>query len=171
MYETDQEMNLILVKQAKRGSTEAFAQLYEQIYIDLYRFALYTMGHKQDAEDAVSETVIAAYENLPQLRNEKAFHAWIFKILVNVCNKKLRQKVEHPIEEQPEESEHPDYAQAYDVRNAFQELAKDEREIIGLTVFGGYTSAELGQMLGINSNTIRSKRSRALDKLSRKLKF
>ena len=56
------------------------------------------MGHKQDAEDVVSETVIAAYENLPQLRNEKAFHAWIFKILVNICNKKLRQKVERPIE-------------------------------------------------------------------------
>ena len=171
MYETDQETNLFLVKRAKKGSTEAFAELYEQIYIDLYRFALYTMGHKQDAEDAVSETVIAAYENLPQLRNEKAFHAWIFKILVNICNKKLRQKVERPIEERPEESEHPDDAQAYDVKNAFQELSEEEREIVGLTVFGGYTSLELGQMLGINSNTVRSKRSRALDKLSKKLKF
>ena len=129
------------------------------------------MAMQQDAEDAVSETVIAAYENLPQLRNEKAFHAWIFKILVNICNKKLRQKVERPIEERPEESEHPDYAQAYDVKNAFQELSEEEREIVGLTVFGGYTSLELGQMLGINSNTVRSKRSRALDKLSKKLKF
>ena len=87
------------------------------------------------------------------------------------CNKKLRQKVERPIEERPEESEHPDYAQAYDVKNAFQELSEEEREIVGLTVFGGYTSLELGQMLGINSNTVRSKRSRALDKLSKKLKF
>ena len=102
MYEINQETNVFLVKRAKKGSTEAIAQLYEQIYIDLNRFALYTIVHKQEAEDVVSETVIAAYENLPQLRNEKAFHAWIFKILVNICNKKLRQKVERPIEERPE---------------------------------------------------------------------
>ena len=161
----------VLIRRARRGDIQAFGVLYGRIYKELYRFALYTMRHKQDAEDVVSETVIAAYENLPQLRNEKAFHAWIFKILVNICNKKLRQKVERPIEERPEESEHPDYAQAYDVKNAFQELSEEEREIVGLTVFGGYTSLELGQMLGINSNTVRSKRSRALDKLSKKLKF
>lgn len=168
MYENT---DTFLVKRAKKGSTEAFAELYKQIYIDLYRFALYTMGHKQDAEDAVSETVIAAYENISGLRDEKAFQAWIFKILVNTCKRKLSHRVESPIDEEPEGLEHPDYAQAYDVKAAFQELSEEEREIVGLTVFGGYTSTELEKILGINSNTIRSKRSRALVKLSKKLKF
>lgn len=57
------------------------------------------------------------------------------------------------------------------MREAFAGLSEEEREIVGMTVFGGYTSAELERMLGINSNTIRSKRSRALAKLAQKLKI
>ena len=48
-----------------------FAQMYEAIYKDLYRFALCMMKNTQDAEDAVSEAVLAAYENIRKLRDEK----------------------------------------------------------------------------------------------------
>lgn len=174
MYANNNDFEMLLVKRAKKGDTKAFAELYEQVYIDLYRFALYTMRHQQDAEDAVSETVIAAYEHILSLKKDEAFRAWIFKILVNTCRKKLRkisEKKENPISEEPEQSENPDYAQAYDVREAFAALSDEEKEIVGMTVFGGYSSAELEKMLGINSNTIRSKRSRALTKLAQKLKI
>ena len=53
-----------LIKKAKLGDTKAFSQLYAEIYKDLYRFALYMTKHTQDAEDAVSEAVISAYENI-----------------------------------------------------------------------------------------------------------
>ena len=43
----------LLVKRAKRGDTAAFAELYGTIYKRLYRFALYTLGNTQDAEDVV----------------------------------------------------------------------------------------------------------------------
>lgn len=174
MYAYNDNLEMLLVKQAKKGDTKAFAELYEQVYIDLYRFALYTMRHPEDAEDAVSETVISAYENISGLKKDEAFRVWIFKILVNICRKKFRQKnekKEEPILNETEQSENPDYAEAYDVREAFAGLTDEEREIVGLTVFGGYTSAELEKMLGINANTIRSKRSRALAKLAQKLKM
>lgn len=174
MYVDGNDFEMFLVKQAKKGDRRAFAELYEKVYIDLYRFALYTMRHQQDAEDAVSETVIAAYEHILSLKKDEAFRAWIFKILMNICRKKLRQrneKPEDPISEEPEQSENPDYAQAHDVRKAFAELSEEEKEIVGMTVFGGYTSAELEKMLGINSSTIRSKRSRALTKLAQRLKI
>ena len=38
-----------------------FAQMYETVYKDLYRFALCIMKNQHEAEDAVSEAVIAAY--------------------------------------------------------------------------------------------------------------
>ena len=47
-----------------RCDSKKFAQLYEGIYKDLYRFALCRMRDVQEAEDAVSEAVIAAYENI-----------------------------------------------------------------------------------------------------------
>ena len=50
------------IKKAKSGDTGAFAELYRTIYADLYRFALYTLKNPADAEDAVSETVMDAFQ-------------------------------------------------------------------------------------------------------------
>ncbi|HBA63285.1 MAG TPA: RNA polymerase subunit sigma-70 [Lachnospiraceae bacterium] len=155
-----------LVKRAKKGEPRAFAILYEQIYLELYKFALYMMTHRQDAEDAVSEAVIAAYENISGLRSEEAFRGWMFRILTNVCRKKLklRSSAEQELKEEiPAEA--MDYEEAVDVREAFACLAEEERAIVSLTVFGGYTSRELEQLLGIKAATIRSRRSRALGKM------
>ena len=41
-----------LVRRAKRGDVDAFAELYAGIYKDMYRFALYTLRNTSDAEDA-----------------------------------------------------------------------------------------------------------------------
>ena len=69
---------------------EMFAKLYESVFPDLYRYALCILGHPQDAEDAVSEAVTAAYVNIRKLRKREAFKSWIFTILANVCRKRLR---------------------------------------------------------------------------------
>ena len=61
----------------------AFKELYKTVYQDLYRFSLCMMHHPQDAEDAVSEAVLSAYENIHKLRKEEAFRSWIFQILAN----------------------------------------------------------------------------------------
>ncbi len=76
---------LKLVKAARRGDAQAFAALYEEVYEDMYRFALYTLKNIQDAEDVVSETVTAAFASIKKLRSAVAFHSWIFRILSNKC--------------------------------------------------------------------------------------
>ena len=68
----------VLIRRARRGDIQAFGVLYGRIYKELYRFALYTMRHKQDAEDVVSETVVAAYEGIDRLKKEESFRSWIF---------------------------------------------------------------------------------------------
>lgn len=154
-----------------RCDTKKFAGMYEEIYIDLYRFSLCMMKNVPDAEDAVSEAVLAAYENIRKLRNEKAFKSWMFTILSNTCKRKLkeegnRKKSETKEEDFPEQSfEQPDYGLALDVRKAFFVLSREEQEIVALSVFGGYNSKEIAAMLNCNANTVRSKRSRALSKM------
>lgn len=159
-----------LARFSKMGDTKAFSKLYEMFYQDLYRFALCTMKHPQDAEDAVSEAVMKAYGNIHKLKKAESFKSWIFQILVNVCRKKwsLREYEEQPILE--EASEEKDYALVQDVRNAFAVLTEEERLIVSLSVFGGYKSPEIGEMLHLNANTVRSKQSRALEKMSLILK-
>lgn len=48
------------VKEAQSGSRAAFGALYESLAGDLYRMALYTLGSRQDAEDAVADTFAEA---------------------------------------------------------------------------------------------------------------
>ena len=143
-----------------------FSQMYETIYKDLYRFALCMMKHTQDAEDAVSEAVVSAYENVHKLRNQEAFKSWIFTILSNVCKKKLKNpnRNEATLEEY-EKAGQNDFDFPIDIKKAFYILSEEERFIVALSVFGGYNSREIGSMQNINPNTIRSKRSRALEKM------
>ena len=58
-------------------SIKKFSEMYETVYRDLYRYALCLMKNPQEAEDAVSEAVIAAYENIHKIKKEEAFKSWI----------------------------------------------------------------------------------------------
>lgn len=150
---------------------KAFAQMYEQIYKDLYRYALCLMKNSHEAEDAVSEAVIAAYENIHKLRKEDAFKSWIFTILSNICKKRFKQAAREDLQAEEEaRSQDPDYGLAIDVRDAFAVLSEEEQQIVGLSVFGGYNSQEIAHMLKLKAGTVRSKRSRALAKMEQILR-
>ena len=45
---------LEMVRKAKHGSADAFACLYQEIYEDLYRFAVYILKNPADAQDIVA---------------------------------------------------------------------------------------------------------------------
>ena len=157
-----------LVRKAQKGDTKAFSQLYAQIYRELYKFALYMTKHPQDAEDAVSETVMTAFENISQLKKEESFKNWMFTILNRNCMRILKKRFAQKDvqeEEKNQPSENPDYAQQTEIREAFASLEEEEREILSFSVFGGYKSEEIAKMLEKNLATVRSKKSRALGKM------
>ena len=58
-----------------------------------------------------------------------------------------------------------DVGLAMDVRNAFLFFQKKSKMIVGLSVFGGYNSTEIGKILSLKPGTVRVKRSRALEKM------
>ena len=172
-----------LVRQAKKGKREAFAKLYETVYEDMYRFALYVLKDREDAEDAVAETVADAFESIGKLRKEEAFRAWIFQILSNKCKRKLKEYItktysyksdsadnSNPkVAEESKDSKTEDIAHAIHVRDAFYSLEEEERYMVALQVFGGYKSREIAALLHKNHNTVRSQVSRALKKMKEKL--
>lgn len=155
-------------------SQTEFEQYYEMVCRDLYRFALYTLGNAQDAEDAVSEAVLDAYLGCKNLRNTDSFRPWIFKILTVKCKRKLKEYVNKTLELDEEaflgtSEERWNVEENQDVRNAFFALTAQERLIISLSVFGGYSSREIGRNLLIKDTTVRSKLSRALLKMQKVL--
>lgn len=160
------------VKLAKRGNVDAFAELYEEVYEGMYRLALYTLRNTSDAEDAVSEAVTDAFASIRKLRTEEAFKSWIFRILSNKCKDKLREytrKNEELKEDIPETEPETGVAECVLIRNTFFELEDEERLIISMHRFAGYTSREIAEILHMNENTVRSKESRGLKKMAGKL--
>lgn len=148
---------------------ERFMELYQTVYGDLYRLAYYYMGNAQDAEDAVQDAVLSAYEHFGGLKKEESFRSWIFRILVNRCKKSLKNRKRQAI---PAEEIHKTLESgetAFDSQTEMLELLSvlndEERLIVTLTVFGGYKGEEIARILRRNHNTIRTKYRRALKKL------
>lgn len=149
---------------------EQFIKLYESVYRDLYRFACYYMGNTQDAEDAVSEAVLKAYECFDQLRKPEAFRAWIFTILINQCKKMLVKRTARGTMELVEEPSYtPQLCDSTIAGELLSALSEEERQIISLAVFGGYKGAEIARIMNCKHSTIRSKYRRALKKLEKQI--
>ncbi|MBQ9991531.1 MAG: RNA polymerase sigma factor [Lachnospiraceae bacterium] len=149
---------------------EQFIKLYESVYRDLYRFACYYLGNTQDAEDAVSEAVLKAYESFHQLRKPEAFRSWIFTILVNQCKKVLvKRSARGTMELLEEPSYTPKMCDSVITGELMASLSEEERQIISLVVFGGYKGAEIARIMNCKHSTIRSRYRRALKKLEKQI--
>ena len=140
MYNYQKSAEAVLIQRAKRGDIKAFSELYSRIYVELYRFALYTLKHPQEAEDAVSDTVMAAYEKISSLKKEESFRNWIFTILSNHCKNQFRKRRQAYELDEDYPAEESDYSVSQDVKRAFWNLDEEERLIVSFSVFGGYQS-------------------------------
>ncbi|MDO4276613.1 MAG: sigma-70 family RNA polymerase sigma factor [Eubacteriales bacterium] len=149
---------------------EVFAEYYESVYKQLYRFALCTLGNPQDAEDIVGETVMDAFASIDKLRDPKAFKGWIFKILSNKCKRKLKEYTNKTVELPEHLFSCEGMEERIQVRQAFSQLPEDDRLLISMKVFGGYKSCEIGDIMHMNENTVRSRISRSLGKMRELLK-
>ncbi len=63
--------------------TERFVDLIREYTPNLYRLAYGILHNRDDAEDAVCETILKAYEKLHTLRKAECFRAWIMQIAAN----------------------------------------------------------------------------------------
>lgn len=149
---------------------EAFIGLYEEVYKDLYKIAYYYMGNKSEAEDAVSDAVLKAYENFNSLKNKDAFKAWITKILINTCKSRMRSWFKKNVDtDEVDISYEQDLTIRPALETALRILNDEERLIVALYVFGGYKGEEISKLMKMNHSTVRSKYHRALLKMKKQL--
>lgn len=170
------ETTVELSRRAKEGDAEAFGALYSLVWHDLYRYACYFLGNRQDAEDVVQETAAEAFHGIGTLRDPEAFKRWIFAILIRRCKRALRQTVRARSQISLEDSldlpaeRSGDLEQALELEEQLLHLSADERTVILLSATQGYSAVEIGRMLGCPAGTVRSRLSRAYAKLRDEMK-
>ena len=131
----------------------------------LYRAALSLLGDPQEAEDAVQDAFVRYLEKAPaDLENPGA---WLMRVLVNGCKSRLRLAWRRvgPLPDTlpaPGPEEREVLAELFD-------LPPEDRAVIHLHYYEGYSTVEIAQMLGCRPGTVRSRLSRARDKLRKQL--
>ena len=155
-------------------SKEQFCNKYGELKDSLYRYALYRLGNPDDAEDAVSDTVLAAWQSIDKLRDEEAFSAWVFSILRNTCSAKIkslikrREKLEKAGIKEKLNKESADLSGAslsLEIREALEILSDEERDIVLMSIVAGFTSKEISEITELTAGAVRSKLSRSLSKM------
>lgn len=83
-----------LIKELKRGSSEAFHIIYNKYSDNIYRFCLKMLGDTAQAKDAFQETFIKLYEKKKLFRGDN-FTAWLYTIARHTCLNYFRSKKEY----------------------------------------------------------------------------
>lgn len=156
------------VKLARKGDTAAFAELYSEVYRDLYHCALYNLRNEHDACDVVSEAVLDAFSSIKNLKNEEAFKAWIMRILFVKIKKRQKEYINCGIDIDEAGELFSDFEyDSIELKNAIDSLDSSSKAILSLSALGGYTSAEIGRICKMNSSSVRSRLSRIREKIGK----
>ena len=165
-------IDMAVVRAAKNGDKESFAQVYSYFAPELYQTALFTLGNETDAEDAVSETFLEAYKGIHNLRDENSIRRWMLTILSARCKRRIAGYIQdrknsdidemHDLPSGGSDEPNADHISA---REALDTLAPDERQIVVLSAVMGYKTREIAEMLGYPHGTVSSKLYRSMKKL------
>ena len=131
----------------------------------LYRAALSLLGDLQEAEDAVQDAFVRYLEKAPEELNNPG--AWLMRVLVNGCKSRLRLAWRR-VGPLPDTLPAPGPEEREELAELFA-LPPEDRAVIHLHYYEGYSTVEIAQMLGCRPGTVRSRLSRARDKLRKQL--
>jgi len=141
-------------------------------YARLVRAAVLLGSSRQDAEDAVQETLIRCYSAWGRVSAADDRDAYVYRMLVNGISRSWRRKWrgEIPYGELPEPPPMGDPAAevsvSQTVRASLSRLGREHRQILVLRYFADLSEAQIATVLGIAPGTVKSRASRAIAALS-----
>ncbi len=146
-------------------TTNDFCERVRACQGSMYALAYGILHNQHDAEDAISDTIMRAYTNLSQLKNEGTFKPWLLKILHNVCLESLRSK--RPTVDIEEQYDLKDGFSYQDVntklvlRQAVSKLRQPYRTIVILYYYENLSLQEIASVTGQSVMATKTQLSRA----------
>jgi RNA polymerase sigma-70 factor (ECF subfamily) len=148
-----------------------FDNIVAVFHADMYRYAAWLCRDKAIAEDVVQEALLRAWKSLDALRDEDAAKPWLLTIVrrenaryferrrletVDIDNLTASQAA--LLAEEPNE-------ELNDLRESIFELEDDYREPLVLQVLMGYSTTEIGELMGLKQGAVLTRLHRARLKL------
>lgn len=163
----------LLIKKAQNGDKEAFISIINEYIQMMYKVAKTRLSSEEDIGDAIQETILSAYKSICVLKNTSYFKTWLIKILINKCNDIiLKNKKVIYVEDYYESIENEDLLEAkvsIEENIVFNEtlnsLDESYKTVIVLYYVSGFNTREISEILKEKEGTIKSRLSRARQKL------
>jgi RNA polymerase sigma-70 factor (ECF subfamily) len=169
----------LLVERARRGDPDAFVALIEQRQVAMARVATAILGDEADVADALQETLMSLWRDLPRLRSVERFPAWADSILINACRLVLRRRARARVRlvrldaesDLPATAVGPETALADrdSFWRAFERLSVDARALLVLHHLEGRSVDAMADALDISAGTVKSRLFAARRELERSL--
>lgn len=128
---------------------------------DMFAYAFSITKSREDAEDAVHNAIIKAFDSLETLRSKVKFKQWMFAILRNECLLLIKQwrRSAELTEDIPAEMK--DNEESMDLSIAVGRLSKELREVTVLYYKLGYSTREIALIVDAPQSTVMSRLARA----------
>jgi RNA polymerase sigma-70 factor (ECF subfamily) len=154
-----------LVVAAQGGSAAAFEELVRELAPLLYRFLVVRLRNEADARDTLQETLIVAWQRLPELRDPQSCRAWLLTIAVRKATELARKRSRDPVAE-ARSSQAQDMLAALELDAALAALPSEMRDVILLRYLVGLSEVETAEALQVRAGTVKSRASRARRRLA-----
>ena len=149
-----------LVARARLGSTSAFEQLVREFGPRVYRFLVLRLANESDARDALQETLIAAWQRLPTLRELDRFWPWLVGIAAHKAADVVRKRRPSALERADDRTA-PGPAAVVELREAIAGLPPALRDVVLLRYLLHLSEQETAAALGVRVGTVKSRAARA----------
>lgn len=180
-----------LIEGLNQGDPAAFEQLIRQYGGRLLLKAQQMMGDREDAKECVQECYIQVHRKIGQFRGDADLYSWMYRVLVNICLKKMRARTKanlssiydlmptfdddgcriEPLwqstptaEEILEESDTRER-----VLEAIRALPAPYRDVVYLRDIDGHSTAEVAEMLALSLSATKVRLHRARSALKKLL--
>ena len=146
--------------------TEA-SLLLDQYGNSLLRFAYSYVHNLADAQEIVQDVLVQYLKKKPECFNETARKAWLMQVCANLSKNRIRfNKIRQAdcldILQEKELKSDPDLSFVW---QAVKQLPADQRSVIHLYYQEGYSTEQISLILNISPSTVRSRMTRARQKL------
>lgn len=158
-----------LVKKAKAGDKEALVQLIMDKNEEYYKLAYIYTQNREDALDALEDTIVILYKKIKTLKKEEAFYSWSKTILVNKCKDLLRKrkKVIHLGKREilDEKDIIGKREEVIDLEQALRKLNRHQQEAIKLRYYMDYDYQSIAKITNAPLGTVKSRIFTGIEKL------
>jgi RNA polymerase sigma-70 factor (ECF subfamily) len=153
-----------LVEQAQHGDRDAYEALARASAGRLYRTAYRIVRDADRADDAVQETLVTMWRELPSLRDPHRFESWTYRLVVRFCLAESRRARRVGVREVSIDEMTPARSDAYDeadlrdqLDRALGQLSLDHRTVVVLHHYSGLSLGEIAEILGVPYGTVGSR--------------